>query len=214
MLNGKHSRVYFIDLKNYENFFNNFFNCNNFFERKIPQKLIKKQFLTKDLKSNFYKEVISLSKLSKYSFIPKIIYHNPEKLFIIMEYIEGINLKNFIDYLQSFRNKLIVKKILIKTYKILIKICIILDLEGIFKDEWNRPFKHVILKMNNNQILGIYIIDFDRANFNKELRNLPQFLTFAFNNLGFKQYFYLIKEIIYFYRKIFKKYLSFREDFR
>jgi predicted Ser/Thr protein kinase len=67
--------------------------------------------------------------------------------------------------------------------------------------------------MNNNQILGVYIIDFDRANFNKELRNLPQFLTFAFNNLGFKQYFYLIKEIIYFYRKIFKKYLSFREDY-
>jgi predicted Ser/Thr protein kinase len=209
MLKGKHSRVYFIDLKNYENFFN----CNNFFERKISQKLIKKQFLTKDLKSNFYKEVISLYKLSKYLFIPKIIYYNPEKLFIIMEYIEGINLKNFIDYLQSFRNKLIVKKILIKTYKILIKICIILDLEGIFKDEWNRPFKHVILKMNNNQILGIYIIDFDRANFNKELRNLPQFLTFVFNNLGFKQYFYLIKEIIYFYRKIFKKYLSFREDY-
>jgi len=210
MLKGKHSRVYFIDLKNYENFFN----CNNSFKKKLPQKLIKKQFLTKDLKSNFYKEVIALSKLSKYSFIPKIIYHNPEKLCIIMEYIEGINLKNFIDYLQSFRNKLIVKKILVKTYKILIKICIILDLEGIFKDEWNRPFKHVILKMNNNQILGIYIIDFDRANFNKELRNLPQFLTFAFNNLGFKQYFYLIKEIIYFYRKIFKKYLSFREDFR
>jgi predicted Ser/Thr protein kinase len=209
MLKGKHSRVYFIDLKNYENFFN----CNNFFERKISQKLIKKQFLTKDLKSNFYKEVISLYKLSKYLFIPKIIYYNPEKLFIIMEYIEGINLKNFIDYLQSFRNKLIVKKILIKTYKILIKICIILDLEGIFKDEWNRPFKHVILKMNNNQILGIYIIDFDRANFNKELRNLPQFLTFVFKNLGFKQYFYLIKEIIYFYRKIFKKYLSFREDY-
>ena len=209
MLKGKHSRVYFIDLKNYENFFN----CNNFFERKIPQKLIKKQFLTKDLKSNFYKEVIALSKLSKYSFIPKIIYYNPEKLFIIMEYIEGINLKNFIDYLQSFRNKLIVKKILIKTYKILIKICIILDIEGIFKDEWNRPFKHVILKMNNNQILGIYIIDFDRANFNKELGNLPQFLTFAFSNLEFKQYFYLIKEIIYFYRKIFKKYLRFNGDF-
>jgi predicted Ser/Thr protein kinase len=209
MLKGKHSRVYFIDLKNYENFFN----CNNSFKKKLPQKLIKKQFLTKDLKSNFYREVISLSKLSKFSFIPKIIYCNPEKLFIIMEYIEGINLKNFIDYLQSFRNKLIVKKILIKTYKILIKICIILDLEGIFKDEWNRPFKHVILKMNNNQILGIYIIDFDRANFNKELRNLPQFLTFAFSNLEFKQYFYLIKEIIYFYRKIFKKYLRFKEDF-
>jgi len=213
MLNGKHSIVYLINYKN--NDFINYKNYNNFLVKikEIPDKLVKKQFLNRDLKANFHKEVMALAKLDKYSFIPKIIYYNSEKLSIIMEYIEGINLKEFIDYLQSFKNKLIVKRILMKVYKILIKICIILDIEGIFKDEWNRPFKHVILNIKNNEIFKIYIIDFDRANFNKELRNLPQFLTFVFNNLGFSQYFYLIKEIAYFYRKIFKKYQNFREYF-
>lgn len=185
MLRGKHSIIYF-----------------------EPNNLIKKQFLSKDLRSNFYKEIIALQKLSKYSFVPKLIYYDFNEIYIIMEYVYGISLKEFLKKINLVNKSK--KKILIKIYKILMKICILLDIEGVFKDEWLRPFKHVILNLRCNQLLGIYIIDFDRSSFNKELKNFPQFLNFIFNNLGFREYFYLIKDISNYYVNFFYKYLVFK----
>ncbi len=200
---GKHSFLYFV---NSFNFSTEFFNL---LENKNNVKLIKKQFISYDLRANFYKEIFSLQKLNKYPFVPKLIYYDLSNLYFIMEYINGVNLKNLLKIFGILNDYKIKKKILNKIYKILIKVCIILDLEGIFKDEWNRPFKHVIFKIKENKILGVYIIDFDRANFNKDLKNLPQFLTFVFNNLKFNQYFYLLKKINTYYRKIFSNYLNF-----
>ncbi len=200
---GKHSVLYFV---NSNNFFTGFY---AFLENKNNMKLIKKQFISHDLRANFYKEIFSLQKLNKYSFVPKLIYYDLSNLYFIMEYIDGINLKNLLKIFDILNDDKIKKKMLNRIYKILVKVCIILDLEGIFKDEWNRPFKHVIFKIEENKILGIYIIDFDRANFNKDLKNLPQFLTFAFINLKFNQYFYLLKEINIYYKKVFSNYLNF-----
>ncbi|MGC8734487.1 MAG: hypothetical protein ACP5RD_05560 [bacterium] len=222
MLRGKHSIVSFVNIKN---LLNNFFNENdlkivyqsfNNFDL-LSRKFIKKQFLSKDLRANFYKEIFALQKLSKYSFIPKLIYYNLDELYVIMEYIEGISLKEFFKKINSVnKDKNSVnkdkKKVLIRIYKILMKICILLDIEGVFKDEWLRPFKHVILNLKNDQVLGIYIIDFDRSNFNKELKNFPQFINFVFNNLGFREYFYLAKDISCYYFKVFSKYLDFKDE--
>lgn len=205
---GKHSVLFFIQSNSFLlNFYKSLENKVN--DKDDNKKLIKKQFISYDLRANFYKEIFSLQKLSKYPFVPKLIYYDLNKLYFIMEYIDGINLKNLLKILNYIVNDKLKKKLLIKIYKVLIKICIILDIEGIFKDEWNRPFKHVIFKIKENKIYGIYIIDFDRANFSKDLKNLPQFLTFAFNNLGFMKYFYLLKKYNLYYRKIFSRYLNF-----
>lgn len=200
---GKHSISSFIQSDSY------FLNIYSFFKVDDNKKLIKKQFISYELRANFYKEIFSLQKLAKYPFVPKLFYYDLDKLYFIMEYIDGINLKNLLKIVNYVSNDKLKKKLLINIYKVLIKICIILDIEGIFKDEWNRPFKHVIFKIRENKICSIYIIDFDRANFNNGLKNLPQFLTFAFNNLGFIQYFYLLKKINDHYRKIFSNYLNF-----
>ena len=181
--------------------------------------LVKKQFLSSEFKANFFKELLAYKKLSYYSFIPRLFSYNENEFFLILEYIEGINLKDLIkkikitNHINKEDKRKVFFNLMLKIYKVLIKICIVLDIEGVFKDEWNRPFKHVIFKFNENRdLVGIYIIDFDRSVLNKNLKNLPQFLTFIFNNLGFNNYFYLLRDIIKYYREVFGNYLSFKKS--
>lgn len=150
------------------------------------------------LYSNFLKEKTALNKLKKYNFVPQIIESIEKELIIKMEKVEGIELRKIIKNSND-------KKFLLNIFKIIFKICFILDIEGIYKDEWNRPFKHVII---NNKT--IKIIDFDRCLICSEKKNLPQFLSFVFNFFNlYKDYKQTLIEYIQFLEKQISVYKNF-----
>lgn len=150
------------------------------------------------LYSNFLKEKTALNKLKKYNFVPQIIESIEKELIIKMEKVEGIELRIIIKNSND-------KKFLLNIFKIIFKICFILDIEGIYKDEWNRPFKHVII---NNKT--IKIIDFDRCLICSEKKNLPQFLSFVFNFFNlYKDYKQTLIEYIQFLEKQISVYKNF-----
>lgn len=150
------------------------------------------------LYSNFLKEKTALNKLKKYNFVPQIIESIEKELIIKMEKVEGIELRKIIKNSND-------KKFLLNIFKIIFKICFILDIEGIYKDEWNRPFKHVII---NNKT--IKIIDFDRCLICSEKKNLPQFLSFVFNFFNlYKDYKQTLIEYIQFLEKQISAYKTF-----
>lgn len=150
------------------------------------------------LYSNFLKEKTALNKLKKYNFVPQIIESIEKELIIKMEKVEGIELRIIIKNSND-------TKFLLNIFKIIFKICFILDIEGIYKDEWNRPFKHVII---NNKT--IKIIDFDRCLICSEKKNLPQFLSFVFNFFNlYKDYKQTLIEYIQFLEKQISAYKTF-----
>ena len=150
------------------------------------------------LYSNFLKEKTALNKLKKYNFVPQIIESIEKELIIKMEKVEGIELRIIIKNSND-------TKFLLNIFKIIFKICFILDIEGIYKDEWNRPFKHVII---NNKT--IKIIDFDRCLICSEKKNLPQFLSFVFNFFNlYKDYKQTLIEYIQFLEKQISVYKNF-----
>jgi len=150
------------------------------------------------LYSNFLKEKTALNKLKKYNFVPQIIESIEKELIIKMEKVEGIELRIIIKNSND-------TKFLLNIFKIIFKICFILDIEGIYKDEWNRPFKHVIINDKT-----IKIIDFDRCLICSEKKNLPQFLSFVFNFFNlYKDYKQTLIEYIQFLEKQISAYKTF-----
>lgn len=136
----------------------------------INERTVEKKFGA-SFYSNFLKEIKALSILQKYPFIPKIISFSERDLTIIIERVEGINLVSVLKKKPS-------RDFILKIFKVILKICFLLDIEGVYKDEWNRPFKHVILSDY------IKIIDFDRSVFFTNRKNSLQFLSFVLNYFG------------------------------
>jgi len=168
------------------------------FEDRV-RKIYKKVFF-----SNFIKELEALKKLKNFSFIPRIFSYNEKELYIEIERVEGIS---FISLLKKYRKNLLSKEIILKIFKLLFKICFLMDIEGVYKDEWNRPFKHVIFYDR-----GVKIIDFDRSSFYSQKMNISQFLSFCFNFFNVESSGYFVKRLslfysnqISFYRKMGKK---------
>jgi len=137
------------------------------FEKKV------KKIYKKELYSNFLKEIEALQKLKNFSFIPKLYNYDKNELFIEIEKAEG---KTLLEIIKLYKKGIIKKDTIIKILKIILKICFIMDIESVYKDEWTRPFKHVIICKEN-----IKIIDFDRCQFYSQKKNINQFLSFYFN---------------------------------
>ncbi|MFN4219707.1 MAG: hypothetical protein ACK4GJ_02150 [bacterium] len=164
---------------------------------------VKKIFLSSQFHSNFIKEVRALKKLQKYDFVPKLIKYDEKELSVEMEKVEGMDLYSFLREFNKLSSESKTTKIW-KTFQIILRICFILDLEGIYKDEWNRPFKHVIFTDK-----CVKIIDFDRSLFYSSKRNLTQFLSFVLNffNLSKDE---RIKNLAVKFSKLYDKYLNLR----
>lgn len=142
------------------------------------KKWVKKIFANRGLQANFLKEVKALNVLKKYKFVPKIISYDEKKLVIKMEKIEGENFQNILKKIEKLPQR-IKEKIIWEIFEIIFRICFILDLEGIYKDEWNRPFKHIVFTKDY-----VKIIDFDRTVFFSNKSNLTQFVSFVINFFG------------------------------
>ncbi len=139
----------------------------------IESNFVEKVFLSRELYSNFLRELNSLIVLQKYDFVPRLINYDNEKLSIRMEKIQGISLKQIINF---YNCNQVSKDYISEIFKQVFEICQILDNEKIYKDEWNRPFKHVIIIDKK-----VKVIDFDRAVFFSNKKNFTQFASFVFN---------------------------------
>ncbi len=117
---------------------------------------------------NFEKEVRILKQLSNYDFVPKLFSFNNEKMEIEMEYIRGINLREFLRR-ERDRDKIfnVIKKIF--------EICFILDKHKIQKEEMNNPEKHIIISDDR-----IVFIDFERAVEKNRPSNVTQFVEYLY----------------------------------
>ncbi|MCS7243256.1 MAG: hypothetical protein RMJ36_00760 [Candidatus Calescibacterium sp.] len=186
-------------------------NSKNKFEGKHSIVIISTSYAEKKIKkefySNFLKEEMALRKLQNYHFIPKLLGSDHNFLTIKMEKIEGVNLLTII---KLYRKRKISEDLILSIFKIIFKICFVMDLEKIYKDEWNRPFKHVIFAKES-----IKIIDFDRSVFNTSKKNTLQFLSFVFGfwkMFNTRQFFTYLYEFSIFYEKQIEKYQSFFID--
>ncbi len=87
--------------------------------------------------------------------------------YIVMEYIDGYSLAEYIENFDKFRFiydlRIILKSILYKTF--------LLDKHHIDHGELSRPYKHVLVSPK-----GVFIIDFDSASKSRTPRNLASIL--------------------------------------
>ena len=104
-----------------------------------------------------------LKLLGKKSICPKIFL--ADKDFIVMEFIDG---ERIMDYIGKNNKKTIIaiiKKIFLQLR--------ILDKLGIDKEEMHHPFKHIIVRNEKP-----YLIDFERCHYTENPKNITQFLQF------------------------------------
>lgn len=109
------------------------------------------------------KEYMFLRLLNKYNIGPKVLKKGKD--YVSYEFVEG---KNFIDILNE-NNPGLIKDII----KDIIKQCYKLDQLKISKEEFHRPIKHILIK-NRKPVL----IDFERAHFSNNPKNVTQFCQF------------------------------------
>jgi len=130
----------------------------------------KEVIIKKGLREYITKEFYFLKKLeeNKFKNSPKIYYFEEE--FIIIEFIKGETIENF---LLNCKNKKEVIDVLNKILEITYK----LDKLNINKFELNHPYKHIIIKFNNKN-KKIKFIDFERSIFSENPKNTRQFLQY------------------------------------
>ncbi|MFT4304109.1 MAG: HemK2/MTQ2 family protein methyltransferase [Candidatus Woesearchaeota archaeon] len=104
-----------------------------------------------------------LKKLNKYNIGPKLYFYDEDM--IVMEYIDGILIG---DYIKSFNEKKIKKIILL-----LLDQMYIMDKLKIEKKEMVRPLKHIIIRKDKP-----VLIDFERVKLVELPGNVTQFLEF------------------------------------
>lgn len=111
-----------------------------------------------------YNEAQFLSRLQKYSFVPRL-YSATEEI-IVMEHIEG---KEIFDFLETAS-----KKEILMVLKKIIDACLILDKLKITKEEMHHPVKHIIVDSK----LRVVFIDFERCHYDDKPKNVTQFCQF------------------------------------
>ncbi len=121
-----------------------------------------------DSKNTILHEGNILKEVNKYNIGPKLIDYSEK--YLIMEYIDGISLK---DYLNKWNNvdKNIIKKSILET----IKQCIILDKIKIDHTEIQGG-KHIIITKNKE----IVIIDFDKSRITNKVHNFTSAMSLFF----------------------------------
>ena len=110
-----------------------------------------------------------LAKLNKHKIGPKLLIVDNKNSYFACEYLAG----SFIgDYLERSGKKSIIK-ILKKTFAQLYA----LDRLKIDKEEMHHPLKHIIVRGNEP-----YLIDFERAHFSQNPKNVTQFCQYMLRN--------------------------------
>jgi HemK-related putative methylase len=104
-----------------------------------------------------------LKKLNKEGIGPKLL--KATETFFVMEYLEGILFKEYIETNTKEKIKLIIKKLMQQLF--------LLDTLGINKQEMKNPYKHIIIK-NHKPIM----IDFERCRYTENPRNITQFCQY------------------------------------
>ena len=107
-----------------------------------------------------------LKKLNKRGIGPKLIY--ADKDYFMYHFIEGDFILDFIEKSNKNQIKKILKNILNQIYK--------LDKLKVDKEEMHHPLKHVIIQNEKS-----YLIDFERAHYSQNPKNVTQFCQFIMN---------------------------------
>jgi putative serine/threonine protein kinase len=105
-------------------------------------------------------EILKFLNAKGFNFVPKLVLTGKD--FFVYEFIEGVPLKIL---LKKEPPLLYLRKILISAY------C--LDIVGVFKDEFQRPYTNVLVRGRR-----IFLLDFERGRLNKFYKNVPQYLQF------------------------------------
>jgi len=113
-------------------------------------------------------EIVFLSKLNKHKIGPKLIYYSKD--FLIEEFIDGIFIKEYV--------KSASKSQLIWLLKEVLRQCFVMDCLGINKDEMHHPIKHVIISGKK-----VVMIDFERARYTQDPKNVSQFCQYIINSI-------------------------------
>jgi putative serine/threonine protein kinase len=101
-----------------------------------------------------------LKKLNKHNIGPK--RYKATESFLVMEYIDGFLIKEYIESNTNARIKAIIRKILQQLY--------VLDTLGINKQEMKNPYKHIIIRKQTP-----IMIDFERCRYTESPSNITQF---------------------------------------
>ncbi len=125
----------------------------------------------RDFIYNFKKEVKFLTILQPFKFVPTLYFIDESNLRIVMEFINGIRIGDFIRYEGENR----IREILAKCYDI----CYLLDLLGIQKEELSKPEKHIIIRGNN-----VFFVDFERGLLRDKPANVTQFSAYVISRVS------------------------------
>lgn len=139
------------------------------------------------------KEYEILKRIGKHSYFPKVLEYNEELRYLIREFARGISIES-----------VVVGKDLIKKC---LKMCYVLDKEGVNQAELTNPFKHIYV--NNDEVM---MIDFERASLTQNPKNVSQFTQYLVKRLKInnKNLILLVQEYKKDYsRKKFNKILTF-----
>lgn len=117
-------------------------------------------------------------KLNEIGVGPKFYYQDPKNMFLIREFIEGINIYEWTK--KQLENKTELKLIQDKLKKILLDIlaqAYEMDKARINKQEMTRPHKDILITNDNEPV----IIDFERCRISEKAKNVTQFCQFLAN---------------------------------
>jgi putative serine/threonine protein kinase len=115
--------------------------------------------------SSIKNEINYLNQLSKYGFTRKVLLEGKD--YFVYEFIQGQFIRRFLD-IETDKSK--IKKVLIDVMKKMR----LLDNLNINKEEMHHPHKHVLI----NKSLKTFLIDFERAGYTQEPKNVTQFVQY------------------------------------
>ncbi len=111
-------------------------------------------------------EIDMIKRLNKYNIGPKLLFYGKD--WFAYEFVEG---DYSLDFFEKHKNN---KKTVMKTIKSIFDQCYKLDLLDINKEEMHRPIKNLIITKK-----GPVFIDFERAHFTQDPKNVTQFVQFV-----------------------------------
>lgn len=138
-------------------------------------------------RTEFYdakKESDILKLLNKKNIGPRLYKYNKKNNKIIMEYIRGERIINFINKYE--------KKEVIEVIRKILDQLTIMDKLKINKQEMTNPYKHIII-MKRNETYEPVMIDFERAQKTERPKNITQFIQFLTS--GRLQHIFIEKDI-------------------
>ena len=134
---------------------------------------IKSKLISSAAMGNIEREALWLKKLNTHKIGPKLLFSGKE--FFCYEFVEGEFIADFFD---REKNKKILKRVITTTFAQ----CFQLDKLGIDKEEMHHPYKHVLIGKTKQKKNSITLIDFERAHFTENPKNVTQFCTYIISS--------------------------------